>query len=320
MDSANSFSTVKSASASIAFFHKINLFTNHPTMAPEVCMVRTAAARKFGLSAKRVKEPFLWSQLVDFGLLYGNQNQGYCHLVVCTMAILSFGAMCRYSDVSRLKWRNIKFEADSSCFEITFEIRKNAQFRQGNKVIVSASNDEVCPLKLLRALQTFSNPQGDEFIFRGFNGRLVAKNPGKTTPTILAIKYAQYMRYLSLWFGGILGLTPVEFKSQYGSQSGRIGSASAASNAGIAVELWGQHGDWASFKSQKRYMKRDVESLLSVSKAVMSTPTSSGKPLELTFDIRDDESSSTIFDEVDDSIPITEGVPSNTFRWMEELS
>jgi hypothetical protein len=67
-------------------------------------------------------------------------------------------------------------------------------------------------------------------------------------------------------------------------------------------------------------MKRDVQSLLSVSKAVMSTPTSSGKPLELTFDIRDDESSSTIFDEVDDSIPITEGVPSNTFRWMEELS
>jgi hypothetical protein len=53
MDSASSFSTIKSASASIAFFHKINVFTNHPTMAPEVCMARTAAARKFKLSAKR---------------------------------------------------------------------------------------------------------------------------------------------------------------------------------------------------------------------------------------------------------------------------
>ena len=220
-------------------------------MAPEVCMVRTAAARKFGLSAKRVKEPFLWFQLVDFALLYGNQNQGYCHLVVSTMAILSFGAMCRYSDVSRLKWKNIKFELDSSSFEITFEIRKNAQFRQGNKVIVSATNNVVCPLKLLRAFQSVSNPKGDDFIFRGFNGRLVAKNPDKTTPMVMAIKYAQYMRYLSLWFGGILGLTPEEFKGQYGSQSGRIGSASTASNAGIPVELWGKHGDWASFKSQK---------------------------------------------------------------------
>ena len=64
----------------------------------------------------------------------------------------------------------------------------------------------------------------------------MAKNPGNTTPMVM-IKYAQYMRYLSLWFGGILGLTPEEFISQYGSQSGRIGFASAASNAGIPVEL-----------------------------------------------------------------------------------
>jgi hypothetical protein len=94
--------------------------------------------------------------------------------------------------------------------------------------------------------KVFSNPGGDNYIFRGFNGRLVAKNPGKTTPTVMAIKYAQYMRYLSLWFGGILGLTPEEFISQYGSQSGRIGCASTASNAGIPMELWGQHCDWAS--------------------------------------------------------------------------
>jgi len=93
-------------------------------MAPEVCMVRIAAARKFGLSPKRVKEPFIWRDLVDFALLYGVHSQGYCHLVVATMAILSFGAMCRYSDVSRLKWGNIKFESDLSSLEITFEIRE----------------------------------------------------------------------------------------------------------------------------------------------------------------------------------------------------
>jgi hypothetical protein len=212
-------------------------------MAPEVCMVRTPAARKFGLSAKRVKEPFLWSQLVDFASLYGNQTQGYCHLVVSTMPIISFGDMCHYSDVSRLKWKNIEFESGSSSFEITFEIRKNAQFRQGNNFIVSATNDAVCPLMLLRALQSVSNPRGDDFIFRGLNGRLAAKNPGKTTTMVMAIKYAQYMRYLSLWLRGILGLTPEEFKGQYGSQSGRIGSASAASNADIPVEPWGQQGD-----------------------------------------------------------------------------
>jgi len=124
------------------------------------------------------------------------------------MAILSCCAKCRSIDVSRLKWKNINFEADSSSFEISFEIRKNAQFRQGNKVIVSATNEVVCPLRLFRALQRGSNLGGDEYIFRGFNGQLVAKSPGKTTPMVMAIKYAQYMRYLSLWFRGILGLTP----------------------------------------------------------------------------------------------------------------
>ncbi len=89
MNSANSFSTIKSASASIAFFHKINLFTNHPAMASEVCMLRKAAARKFGLSPKQAKEPFMWMDLVDFALLYGVHSQGYCHLVVATMAIIS---------------------------------------------------------------------------------------------------------------------------------------------------------------------------------------------------------------------------------------
>ena len=66
-------------------------------------------------------------------------------------------------------------------------------------------------------------------------------------------------------------------------------------------------------------MKRDVDFLLSVSKAAMKTPIMN-EPLALPFDILDDESTSTTFDVLDDSIPIVEGVPTNTFRWLEELS
>jgi len=40
-------------------------------------------------------------------------------------------------------------------------------------------------------------------------------------------------------------------------------------------------------------------------------------PLELPFDTREDESTSTTFDALDDSIPIVEGVPTNSFRWLE---
>ncbi len=83
--------------------------------------------------------------------------------------------------------------------------------------------------------------------FCGFNGRLVAKSPQKTTPSAVPIKYDQYVRYFSLWFGEVLGISTQEFKAQYGSQSGRSGGASAASNADIPIELWGQHAWWLGF-------------------------------------------------------------------------
>jgi len=103
-------------------------------MAPKVCMMRTTTARKFGLSAKHVKDPFLWFQLVDFALLYGIHNQGYCHYVVSTMAFFSFGAMCPYKDVTRLKWSNVRFEPDLSFFEITFERQKNLNSVKGTRL------------------------------------------------------------------------------------------------------------------------------------------------------------------------------------------
>ena len=79
------------------------------------------------------------------------RQHGYCHLVVASMAVIMFGAMCRYVDAPGLKWRNIRFVEDGSGFEITFEKRKNAQYRQGNKVLVaSCPNAVVCPMRLLR--------------------------------------------------------------------------------------------------------------------------------------------------------------------------
>ena len=122
---------------------------------------------------------------------------------------------------------------------ITFERRKNSQFRQDNKVIVAATNDIICPLKLLLKLKHSDvNATSSTPIFCGFNGRLAAKSPQKTAPSTLPIKYDQYARYLSLWCGEVLGISTQEFKAQHGSQSFRSGGASAASNAGIPIELW----------------------------------------------------------------------------------
>ena len=90
--------------------------------------------------------------------------------------------------------------------------------------MVTTTKDIVCPLKLLFKLKNLDPKSGCDSspIFCGFNGRLVAKNPQKTTPFDVPIKYTQYVRYLSLWFGEVLGVSTQEFKAQYGSHSGRI--------------------------------------------------------------------------------------------------
>ncbi len=53
------------------------------------------------------------------------------------MAILTFGAMCRYNGGSRLNWGNIDFASDHSSVVITFKIReKNLNFAKGIRLLL----------------------------------------------------------------------------------------------------------------------------------------------------------------------------------------
>ncbi len=144
------------------------------------------------------------------------------------MAVVMFGAICRYNNVSHLRCRNIRFEPDGSSFEITFEKGENAQFRQVNKVVISAGKPDasVCPvLLLLRSLQScYSRHETeDDFVFRCFEGRLVQKSLGKTRPYSKSLSsYDPFARYLALWCDGVMGISPDEFLKKLGTSSGRI--------------------------------------------------------------------------------------------------
>ncbi len=129
------------------------------------------------------------------------------------MAVVMFGGMCRYDDASDLLLSSILFEAEGSAFEITFDKRKNAQFRQGNKVLVASSPlSTVCPLRLLRELESYTGGSEGLLVFRGFNGRRVAKSPRSTTPGPNTITYDQFLRFVSLWFSGEMGVSVAAFR------------------------------------------------------------------------------------------------------------
>ncbi len=75
------------------------------------------------------------------------------------------------------------------------------------------------------------------------------------------------------------------------------------------------------FKSQKRYMKKDVKALLSVSLAAMNVP--SPKPLMVDKDmylVAREESNVPQSTHFDDFIPSVDGIPVNAFSWHGETS
>ena len=100
----------------------------------------------------------------------------------------------------------------------------------------------VCPLRLLLQPKAYTGGAEDLHAFRGFDGRLVAKNPERTAPGPNKITYDQIRRFVSLWFIGVLGTMVALFKKQFVTQTGRSESASAASNAGVTAFLGGLEG------------------------------------------------------------------------------
>jgi len=72
----------------------------------------------------------------------------------------------------------------------------------------------------MRRIMLVTRGDGDDFIFRGFNGRFVIKSPEKTVPGPTFISYAQFSKYVAQWFGASLGLSPKGFSTVYGSHSG----------------------------------------------------------------------------------------------------
>ncbi len=83
---------------------------------------------------------------------------------------------------------------------------------QSNTVTVSAIPHGVVRfVQLLCELQKLVGINLESLIYRGFNGPLVAKSPRKTIPLDTPVNYEQFLRYLSLWFSGVIGSFSTEF-------------------------------------------------------------------------------------------------------------
>ena len=198
-EQATSFSVIKSASAAIAYHQKINLYGHNPTISPLATFVRAAFARRLGTAPKNRKAPFLWADVVRFATAYLSGTPAYCHLVVVTCCVLSFGGMCRFGELVATRPVDLSFAPNDGSVTIEFPKRKNDQYRHGSRVTIVASTTEaICPVRLVRRLLRASLPTGVPLLFQGFEGRLVRRAASETRPMGVLLKFSQYRRYLSI--------------------------------------------------------------------------------------------------------------------------
>jgi integrase len=288
MNEAKTYGPVKSSNAAIAMMHKANLHTAEPTRGQLPSLVRRAARRKFGTAATRDKEPFQWRDVVQLAV-HCAPGLPTCWACIALAALLSFAGFCRHSDAALLLWRDIIFAP--SHVELTFTLRKNNQYKLKQRVrIASLPAAEVCVVALLRAwrLRTMTGPACP--VFRGFDGAAAARNPAAVQLYDDSLSYDQYARYLRRLLAPIVGISEEAFQRRFGTQSCRSGGASAAANAGIPFEVWGQHGAWRSRDSQLVYMSLDLETCLSTTRAILGPAgLTVGEAILLSSDSDDDD-------------------------------
>ena len=148
-------------------------------------------------------------------------------------------------------------------------------------------------------------------MFCGFDGILVAKNLRATAPGSKKITYDQFLRFLSLWFSGVMGVSAPAFRKQLPRNPEGAVAASAASNAAVLAELWGHRGGWITCEAQKRYIKSDTTRCFSVSRVAKGPPKTPAPYVRIECDAA--EAPPELAEE--EQTPDMVGVPSSASAW-----
>ena len=136
---ANSFSTIKLASAAIAAFHSFASQTE-VTRAPIVAAIREYTRHNLPSGDNR-REPIPYDMVEDACWVVCERPSGHLRNLSLAAAIsLGFCGFFRYADLAHIRVGGITISSDGASMEIFLESRKNDQYRQGSHILLSAMN------------------------------------------------------------------------------------------------------------------------------------------------------------------------------------
>lgn len=244
----------------LKWFHELGGYTD-PCRCPLVENVLEAGKRILSMRVKK-KEPITPDNMCALFDKHASASANLSDLRVLTICVLGYTGFLRFDELASL--RRSDFDFESSHMRVFIEKSKTDVYRDGAWVLISRSGKATCPVALVTRYFSMAEfePDSDEYIFRALSF-LKSCNKYKLRDRASPLSYTR-VREIVLEAFEAIGLK----RSDYGLHSLRAGGASAAANANINDRLFKRHGRWKSEKAKDGYIKDNVDSLLSVSRAL----------------------------------------------------
>jgi hypothetical protein len=270
---ANTFSTVKTASAAIYSYHRLTNSAESVTDNPMVNAVRETAKRALGTAVHNRKQPLDFEVLARYADWAVRSGQ-FLPMLAATVMLVGFCGFMRYSDLCKIYVDEIHFHEGH--MEIFLETRKNDVLREGSVIVFVAGTGWRCPMQWTKWLINKVGLSGHVRLFQRFDGMQARWKPETARTTYgkvpghvgEAMLYDQLQR---LVLGGVakeMGLSYEQVVSDFGTQSMRSGGATLVAAAGVPDRVFQRHGGWRSVGCKNIYVQDSLEERLSVTKAI----------------------------------------------------
>lgn len=261
-NSANSDSVLTTSASAIKWIHSLINAKPNPVDSPIVQQIIISGRRQLHKPPVQ-KEPLPLETVQKVVNKFGGPNNNLMDLRIACYISIKFSLLFRHDEMAQLKASHISELPDGNGLSIFIPRSKTDIFREGSTTFISDTPaNNYSPVSILKSYLAKCNTKigEDVFVFTA-----LSYHPKQQSHIPLKNKPLSYTRCRELFLDALEQIG-VDNPRNYGLHSLRSGGASHLANKGVSEELLMQHGRWKTTTAKNRYVKRDLERRLDVSK------------------------------------------------------
>jgi site-specific recombinase XerD len=256
-------SSIITISAAIKWLHSLLNIESNPVDSPLLKQI-VISQRKSLHKPPEQKEPLTIDHVRSIADKFANQESSLIQLRTACYVTLMFSLLFRHDEMAQLKACHITELENQAGLRIFIPRSKTDIFRDGNTTFLSCTQNTYCPVTMLRRYMHQCDIQcgEDVYVFTAlsFHSSTKSYKPVKHKPL-------SYTRCREIFLDAMKQIG-IERPQSFGLHSMRSGGATHLANKGISEELIMQHGRWKTQQAKNRYIKRDIETRLALSRSL----------------------------------------------------